>query len=80
MKISLSLFSIFRDFPSSLDKALIEKLMFVQIGLLCTLKVCSGTTLEHDFLIRKVGSEHLRMKISAGQPFTPPDISSSYLQ
>ena len=38
MKISLSLFSIFRDFPSSLDKALIEKLMFVQIGLLCTLK------------------------------------------
>ena len=40
---------------SSLDKALIEKLMLVQVGLFCTSNLQSGAALHQDFVIHKVG-------------------------
>ena len=45
----------FLDILSSLDKALIEKPMFMQVGLFCTSKLSSGTALQHDSVIHKVG-------------------------
>ena len=39
---------------SSLNKALIEKPIFVKVGLLCTSNLSSGTALQQDSVIRKV--------------------------
>ena len=47
---------------SFLDKALIEKPMLVQVRSSCTSKA-SGTALQEDFVIRKVGSKDLMMNI-----------------
>ena len=44
-----------RHILSSLDKVLIEKQMFVQVGLFCTSNLSSGTALQQDFVIRKLG-------------------------
>ena len=38
---------------SSLDNALIEKPMFMQVGLFCTSNLSSGTALQQDFVICK---------------------------
>ena len=39
---------------SPLDKALVEKQMFVQVGSFCTSNLSSGNALQQDFVIRKV--------------------------
>ena len=39
---------------SPLDKALVEKPMFVQVGSFCISNLSSGTALQQDFVIRKV--------------------------
>ena len=46
----------FLHIPYSLDKALNN---VVQLGSFCTSNLSSGTALQQDFLIRKVGSKHL---------------------
>ena len=51
--------------PSSLDKALVEKPMFLQIGSFCPSNLSSGTALQQDFVICKVGWKHLMMNILA---------------
>ena len=40
---------------SSLDKALIEKPMLVQVGWFCTSNMSFGTALQQDFVICEVG-------------------------
>ena len=37
---------------SPLDKALVEKPMFMQVGLICTSNLSSGTALQQDFVIK----------------------------
>ena len=41
----------------ALDKVLVEKPMFVQVGSICTSNLSSGTALQQDFVIRKVGHD-----------------------
>ena len=45
----------FLHIRSPLHKALVEKLMFVQVGSICTSNFSSGTALQQDFVIRKMG-------------------------
>ena len=61
----------FLHIPSSLDKALIEKPMFVQVGSFCTSNLSSGTSLQQheDFAISTVGSKHLMTNILAAVHF-----------
>ena len=71
MKLFRSLFFIFCQNLSSLDKALIEKPMLVQVGsFLCgTSNLSSGTALQQDFVICKVGWKHSIMDILAAVHF-----------
>ena len=50
---------------SPLDKALVEKPMFVQVGLICTSNLSSGTALQQNFVNRKVGWKHPTFCIQA---------------
>ena len=52
IKISLCLFL---HILSPLDKALVEKPIFVQVGSICASNLSSGTALQQDFVIRKAG-------------------------
>ena len=54
---------------SSLDKALIEKLVFVQVGSFCTSNLSSGTALQQDSVIRKMGWKHFMMNVLAAVRF-----------
>ena len=53
----------FHHIPSSLDKALIEKSMVMQVWSFCISNWSSGTTLQQEFVICKVGPKHLMMNI-----------------
>ena len=61
---TLSVFSI-SSFPSSRERALIEKRMFVQLRSFYTSKLSSGTALQKDFVIRQVELKHLMMNTLA---------------
>ena len=52
--LTLTLVVPFLHILSPLDKALVEKPMFVQVGSFCTSNLSSGTALQQDFVIRKV--------------------------
>ena len=62
-------FSPYSVSPRVLDKALIEKPMFVQEGSFCTSNLSSGTSLQQDFVIWKVGWKHFMMNILAAVHF-----------
>ena len=55
----------FLHIQSSLEKALVEKPMFAQVGSFCSWNLLSGTALQQDFVNLKVGSKHLMMNILA---------------
>ena len=50
-------------------KALSEKPTIVQVESFCNPNLSSGTALQQDFVIRRVGSKHLMMNILAAVHF-----------
>ena len=50
-------------------KALSEKPTIVQVESFCNPNLSSGTALQQDFVIRRVGSNHLMMNILAAVHF-----------